>query len=66
MLLIPFRFGQNDRNFSCRCAIQNGTTTIPPQVKFRPVSGCVGRSNQFRPISGGMGISAGIGFALKK
>ena len=68
MLLIPFRFVlAGTAGISC-AGMQSEMVLplIPPQVKFRPISGCFVRSGQFRPILGGMGISAGIGFALKK
>ena len=68
MLLIPFRFVlAGTAGISC-AGMQSEMVLppIPPQVKFRPISGCFGRSGQFRPILGGMEISAGIGFAFKK
>ena len=47
-----------------RANVQSGMALppIPPQVKFRPVLGCFGCFGQFRPILGGMGISAGTGY----
>ena len=68
MLLIPFR-SVLAGTAGISCAGMQSEMVLPPispQVKFRPVSGCFGRSRQFRPILGGLGLSAGIGFADRK
>ena len=40
--------------------------SIPPQVKFRPISGYSSHSSQFQSISAEIQISAGTRFWLKK
>ena len=49
LLLIPFRSGRNDRNFSYRYANRYQNTPFPPRVKFQEVSGHFSHSGQFQP-----------------
>ena len=61
LLLIPFRFGRNGRNFSYRYANWYRNT---PRSTSGQISGHFGPFRSFRPISAEMQISAGTGFGL--
>ena len=58
---IPFR---PERDGKSRTDMQTGARQppIPPRVKFRGVSVCFGRFGEFRDVSAGMCISAGLLF----